>query len=138
MTLRYPRVRPTPLDSPYWDGLRSHRLLLQQCRECATFQWYPRPICSACYSEELAWVELQPRGTIFSFTVTHQRVGFRFDEESPFAVAIVELTDAPKVRMAGLLRGINVADVRIGLPVRGEFRDIDGDEPTTILAFVPE
>jgi uncharacterized OB-fold protein len=133
---RYPRPHPTPLDRPYWDGLREERLVLQRCAECARFQWFPRPRCTQCASLRLSWEPVEPRGELFTYTITHQRVGFAFDELSPFAVGIVELPVPGVVRMAGLLRDVPPDAVQVGLSLRGTFRhDPAGGE--SVMEFVP-
>ncbi len=137
MSARYPRVRPTPLDKPYWEGLAAGRLQFPRCAGCGRFQWYPLPQCRHCYSEDLRWVDVDPVGTIFTYTITHQRVGFAFDAWSPFAVVVVEMTHAPGVRVCAVLHTPDLARIAIGMPVRGTFRMVDGDEPYTILEFAP-
>jgi uncharacterized protein len=134
---RYPRPRPTSLDKPYWEALRREELVVQACQDCGTFQWFPRASCTRCYSERLAWQPVDPRGTVFTYTVTHQRVGFAFDRHAPYIVAVVEFPVPGTVRMAGLLRGVGADEIRIGLPVRAAFRrGGTGDE--TVLEFTAQ
>jgi uncharacterized protein len=116
---RYPRSSPGPLDQPYWDGLAAGEVRVQRCADCGARQWYPRPMCTRCYSFELAWERIDPHGAVLSFTVTHQRTGFAFDLDSPFTVAVVQFAADPDIRMAGRLVGLSPAEVAIGLPVRG-------------------
>jgi uncharacterized protein len=135
--LRHPRPQPTPLDTPYWDGLAEGMLRIQKCAECGTYQWYPRPLCSNCYSEQLEWEPVATAGTLYSYTVTHQRTGFAFDESLPFVVAVVDITEAPGVRLTGLLRDIP-GDPKPGMPVRGIIKTIEaGDSTYGVLEFVP-
>ena len=51
------RPRPTPSEEsqPYWDALREHRLVFQQCAECRKLRHYPRPMCDGCYSMNVTW-----------------------------------------------------------------------------------
>jgi uncharacterized OB-fold protein len=58
-------------------------------------------------------------GTVFSYVVHHApKVPGR---SLPFIVALVELEEG--VRMLGELRGVDSADVRIGMPVRATYLD---------------
>src|SRR5690348_6577489 len=64
-----PRPVPEPdgLDRPYWEGTRAGRLLVQRCRGCGTFQWGPEWICHRCLAPDPDWVEVAPRGRIYSW-----------------------------------------------------------------------
>jgi uncharacterized protein len=135
---RYPRPRPTGLDKPYWQALRREDLVLQACLDCGTFQWFPRASCTRCYAERLAWQPVDSRGTVFTYTVTHQRVGFAFDKDAPYILAVVEFPVPGTVRMAGVLRGVAPEEVRIGLPVRAAFRHGGTDDDETVLEFAPQ
>ena len=66
-----PLPEPTRDSKPYWDGLNEERLLLQQCAACMRIRHYPRPVCDACYSMEVAWIEASGRGRVHSWTVAH-------------------------------------------------------------------
>jgi uncharacterized protein len=116
---RYPRANPTPLDRPYWEGLAEGEVRVQVCGNCGARLWYPRPMCSKCYSEDLAWKPIEPRGTVYTYTVTHQRTGFAFDLSRPFVVAVVELDADTDVRMVGQLVGVDPDQVAVGLKVKG-------------------
>nr|MCH9673470.1 DNA-binding protein [Gammaproteobacteria bacterium] len=39
--LPIPVAEADGLSAPFWDGLREEKILLQQCRRCATWQWGP-------------------------------------------------------------------------------------------------
>src|ERR1700741_2416806 len=84
-----PLPEPTRDSQPYWDGLNEGRLLLQQCGACTRIRHYPRPVCDACYSMEVAWVEASGRGRVHSWTVAHHPFHPGFKAELPYIVAIV-------------------------------------------------
>ena len=127
--------RPTEVDQPHWDGLKRHELLVQRCTGCSTFVWYPAEVCPACHELALEWTPIEPAGTVYSFTVQHQRTGSRFDADSPYVSALVELRDAPWVTMGALLIGVDPDSVAIGMPVTGEFLEATPD--ITVLRFRP-
>ena len=54
--------RPTPESAPFWQGCKEHKLLLQHCSGCGTYQFYPRLLCATCMSEDLEWREASGRG----------------------------------------------------------------------------
>lgn len=118
-----PYEKPVPepsLDSrPYWEGLEQQKLMLQQCAGCGRTRHYPRPMCDACYSTEVRWITASGRGTVYSWTVTHQPFNPGFRDELPMVLATVDLEEG--VRMLAHLREVAPEQVRIGLPVKVEF-----------------
>ena len=125
----YSKTMPNPseLDQPYWDGLRAGQVKVQQCSDCGTRQWYPREMCHHCHSFNVGWAEVDPRGTVYSYAVQHQKTGSKFDEDLPYAVLVVELDGAPEVRLTGRLVTDPAEAVEIGTPVVGEFLEVNPD-----------
>ena len=111
-TAAKPLPEPTRDSKPYWDGLNEGRLLLQQCAACRKIRHYPRPVCDACYSMEVAWIEASGRGRVHSWTVAHHPFHPGFKEELPYIVAIVDLEEG--VRMNAQMRGVTPDEMRIG------------------------
>ncbi|HVW35141.1 MAG TPA: OB-fold domain-containing protein [Acidimicrobiia bacterium] len=126
--------RPTELDQPHWDGLKRHELLVQRCATCGGYVWYPSEVCPGCRDTTLEWTAVEPAGTVYSFTVQHQRTGSRFDGELPYVSAVVQLRDAPEITMGARLIDVEPDAVRIGLPVTGDFLDTP---EVTVLRFRP-
>jgi uncharacterized OB-fold protein len=111
---------PDGLDTPHWDGLRTGRLLLQRCRQCATWTWSPRPICPACHSLEMGWEPVDPVGTIYSWTRTWQPFTPESTGHLPYVVVLVELPAAGGRRVIGVLAHADGVTPQIGAAVRGE------------------
>jgi uncharacterized OB-fold protein len=127
-----PVPEPTHESKPYWDALNEGRLLLQSCGACGRVRHYPRPLCDACYSFDVRWIEAKGQGAIHSWTITHHAFNPGFKLELPYVLATVDLTEG--VRMQAPLRGVKAEDLRIGMPVRITFeRAKDG---LTLPAFV--
>jgi len=120
-----PVPEPTHESKPYWDGLRGGRLLLQKCGQCGKIRHYPRPVCDACYSFEVDWIEASGRGTVHSWTITHHAFNPGFKLELPYILVTIDLDEG--VRMQVPLRGAKEADVRLGLPVRIIFEQAKPD-----------
>ena len=116
-----PSPQPSALDAPYWAGLRAGRLLLQRCSACERFQWGPEWICHRCLHFELAFVEVEPRGLIYS----HQRVWHpvhpALAAQGPYVIVLVELPHADGVRLIGNLLGDPLQPLVIGTTVEGVF-----------------
>ncbi|CAM5504475.1 DNA-binding protein OS=Streptomyces aurantiogriseus OX=66870 GN=GCM10010251_05700 PE=4 SV=1 [Streptomyces aurantiogriseus] len=126
--------RPRPVinrdNAGFWDGVREHRLLIQRCTACATLRFPWLPGCSTCGAPEWDTVEASGEGTVFSYVVMHHPPFPAFtasdhaaDAAGPYAVALVELAEG--VRMVSNVVGVPYDKVRIGMPVRLEFRRYD-------------
>jgi uncharacterized OB-fold protein len=117
----------------YWEALARHELYVQRCRDCGTVRFPPRAVCTQCMSSATEWLRCSGRGTVYSFTVTHQNQAPGFREELPYVLAIVELAEGPRVMT-------NVVEcapdtVRIGMAVEVVFDDVVPG--TTLAKFRP-
>lgn len=123
-TEAYPKLvpEPTPHSARYWEGLNQHRLLLQRCARCAKVRHYPQPMCPACHSMEVDWIESSGRGTVHSWTVTHHAFHPGVRDDLPTLLATVDLEEG--VRMNAQLRGVAPEAMRIGLAVRVGFETV--------------
>jgi uncharacterized protein len=110
-----PVPEPTPESKPYWDALNEGRLVLQSCGSCGKVRHYPRPLCDACYSFDVRWIEAKGTGTVHSWTVTHHAFNPGFKAELPYVLVTVDLPEG--VRMQAPLRG-DAGGLKPGLPVR--------------------
>ncbi|HZP40124.1 MAG TPA: Zn-ribbon domain-containing OB-fold protein [Candidatus Binatia bacterium] len=117
----------------WWEGLARHELWLQRCRDCGTTRFYPRAVCPSCLSSATEWVRARGRGTVYSFTVTHQNQAPGFRGELPYVLAIVELDEGPRL-MTNIV-GCAPDAVRIGLPVEVVFEDVTPE--VTLAKFRP-
>lgn len=54
---------------PYWEGANQGILKLQRCNGCGCVQLYPKPNCSYCLCEDLAWFTVSGKGFVYSYTV---------------------------------------------------------------------
>lgn len=126
----YPRPEPDPDSRPYWDALREHRVLFQHCRACGNAQLYFRVVCRVCWSRDLEQLQAAGSGSVYSYSVVHSVGDPALAAELPYALAIVELDEGPRV-MTRIEGDPDV--VRIGDRVQATFRDIGGD--FTLLHF---
>jgi uncharacterized protein len=118
--------RPVPLLSevtkPYWEATTRGELLVQECPDCGHRQFYPRAICTKCGGEP-GWLTTSGKGTVHTFSVVRQSGVEPFKQWTPFAVAVVELDEGP--RIMGNVVGIPVDEVKIGQRVQVEFVKLD-------------
>jgi len=87
---------PTPETQPFWDGCARGELLLQRCRACGKPYFYPRPICPECGSTDVEWFAATGRATLYSYVINH-RPAPGFEDDAPYAIAVVQLTEGPRM-----------------------------------------
>jgi uncharacterized OB-fold protein len=132
-----PPPRPRPVvnrdNAGFWEGVERHRLLIQRCTACATLRFPWLPGCTACGGQEWDTVEASGEGTVYSYVVMHHPPFPAFDP--PYAVALIELAEG--VRMISNVVGTPCDKVRIGMPVRLEFRSYgeEHDEELVLPVF---
>ena len=118
----------------YWEAARSGRLLVQHCDACGAETFPPRSICRTCRSRRTSLVEVRGPGSIYSFTINHQR--WLPGLEVPFAIVLVEFEEHPGVRVPGRLRGCPLDTVTIGMRVEVGFEP--GPDGFAIPSFVAQ
>ncbi len=116
-----PVAEPDGLAEPFWRGLTQERLLIQQCRHCGTWQFGPEWICHGCLAFDPAWVEVAPRGRIYSWERIWHPAHPALKGRGPYLAVLVELPDAGRVRLVGNLLGDPMQEPAIGAWVRGVF-----------------
>jgi uncharacterized OB-fold protein len=117
----------------YWEACQRHEVVLQRCGSCGALRYYPRALCPSCLSERTEWVRSTGRGTVYTFTVTHQNQAPGFRDTLPYVLAYVELEEG--VRMLTNIVGCAPDEVRIGMPVEIVFDD--ATEEITLPQFKP-
>lgn len=131
-----PVIDAEGLSAPFWQGLRERRLLLQRCTKCKTWQFGPEWICHACHAFDPAWTDVRPAGRIFSWERIWHPVHPALKEHGPYIAALVELDDAPGIRMLGNLLGDPMQKVEIGAAASGVFEEhTEGTPPFTLLQW---
>src|SRR5262249_52477283 len=87
----------TAESKPVWDACARHQLLVQTCRACGGMQYYPRGVCAACWSPDVAWTPSGGRGRVYTFTVTHRTQARGFRDELPYVLAWITLDEGVQV-----------------------------------------
>lgn len=116
----------------FYDGLREHKLLIQQCSDCKTLRVPPRPMCGNCQSLNWQATESTGRGTVYSYVMPQYPPLPFFDY--PYVVALIELDEG--VRIVSNLREVDPADVKVGMPVE-VFYEAFNDEELVLHQFRP-
>lgn len=119
---------------PFWQGLREGEVRLQRCSECGKYQYYPRPICSHCWSEKVEWRKVDAKGTVYSYTVPGFAPHPSFKDALPYVVALVDLDVG--VRVMTNIVACDPESVEIGMPVEPVITTIA--EGHALLHFKPK
>jgi len=117
-----PLPQITPLSEPFYKAAREHKLLIQKCKDCSKYVFYPKHFCPHCLSDNLEWVQSSGKGKVYSYTVCRSNVPANFAADLPYSVAIVELDEG--VWMLTNIVDCNVDDVKCDMPVEVAFEDI--------------
>jgi hypothetical protein len=120
--------RPTPsldneADRTFWRAAADERLLVQQCNDCETPQFFPRSWCQYCGSEDVEWIETDGTGHVHTYTVVRRATELQsFADSVPYVVAYVELEAGP--RICTNVVGCDPETVEIGMPVEVTFEHV--------------
>ena len=128
-----PLPHPTPETVEFWKATKERRLLLKKCSDCGHFFFYPRILCPDCLSTNVEWVPSKGTGTVHTFTIVHRAPSKGFEKDCPFAFALIELEEGP--RMISNVVGCKPETVLIGMKVKVIFEDVN--EEITLPKFEP-
>ncbi len=96
-------VHDDPDTQGFFAAAAKGTLALCSCGSCGAVLHLPRPYCSSCGSSDTEWQAVSPTGTLYSWTTVEHQVARAFDV--PYTIILVELDDAPGVRLLGHLEG---------------------------------
>ncbi|MCK9518844.1 MAG: Zn-ribbon domain-containing OB-fold protein [Dehalococcoidia bacterium] len=128
-----PLPEPTTASKPYWDAAREHRLLIQRSKKTGEYVFYPRIVSPFGIDDELEWVEVSGRGTVYTYTVAHRPTGPQWANDGPYVIAIIALEEGP--RMTANVVECDPKDVHIGMPVVATYDDVTPE--VTLVQFRP-
>jgi len=116
--------------TPFWEGCKQHKLLIQRCVNSGRLIHPPRYNSPWHTTGELDWVEVSGRGKVWSVIEPHPPLTAQFAALAPYNCVIVELDEDPTVRLAGNLiastnsaiNSISFDEISIGDAVRVVFQ----------------
>lgn len=113
-------MRPLPEltaeNTAFWTGGARGELMIAFCQDCRTAVHPPQLLCPACHSQAVTPRAVAGTGTVYTFTVNHQP--WLPGMQVPFALAVVDLDDAPGVRVTAPVVTDDPNGVRIGQAMR--------------------
>ncbi|WP_251093838.1 OB-fold domain-containing protein [Streptomyces sp. Caat 7-52] len=117
--------------APFWEYAARGELRVQACGDCGEPRFPPRPCCPHCQSFASEWRPVSGRGRVWSYVVPHPPLLPGYAEQAPYNVVVVELEEAPRIRLVGNvvaragapLDSVDPARLRIGARVQAVFAD---------------
>ncbi len=129
-----PRPEEEELTRPFWEAAKRHELTIPRCKFCNQFFWYPREVCPVCLRQDWDWETVTGRGRLHTFTVVRQPMNPAFNEDVPYAYAIVQLDEG--IRMITNIVDCEIPDgLAIDMRVEAVFDDVADD--WTLVKFRP-
>jgi uncharacterized protein len=127
-------IPPQPLpdvdSAPFWAATASGVLALCRCGTCSAWMHPPLERCRYC-GAATAFEELDGSGTIAARIVMH-RSSVPGQGSAPHAIVLVDLDNAPGIRLTGRVTDpatnidVEPSDVRVGQRVTATIVDIPG------------
>jgi uncharacterized OB-fold protein len=123
--MAYTKPIPVPdnISRTFWENAKAHKLLLQRCRDCGTYQSFPQSCCRRCLADNPEWIESSGKGKVYSFTIIHRPPSHSFEEDVPYIVAIIELDEGPRL-MSNIIEA-KPDEVQVNMRVEVIFDDIN-------------
>jgi uncharacterized OB-fold protein len=121
--------------------LAEGKLMGSRCSSCGAVHLPPRPLCPACYADELEWVEMRGEGKLAAFTSIHiaptAMIEAGYGRQNPYCTGIVHLEEGPAI--SAQILGVDPAQpetIAIGTPLRVAFvQRGEGETAQPFLAF---
>ena len=108
-------------NKPFFDGTKRHELVIQRCKDCGNFYFYPRAFCPNCLSENVEWKKVSGKGKVYSFTICTRPGNPAFAGDVPYNVSIIELDEG--IRMMSKVVDCKNEDIKCDMPVEVVFED---------------
>ncbi len=112
------------------------RLSFPFCEKCGRYHWYPKAICPHCHNAEWGWKQVSGEARLFTWTeVQHP---FSSDYAVPFTVLILELVEAPDVRVVSNLDpDAKAARLEMGMRMHVTFGKAVAGKGASMPTFAP-
>ncbi len=81
----------------YAANAQAGRLTIQRCGECRQWRHPSRYRCAECHGAVRSFEVIDPAGRVVNHTVTHRPLHPSFAAVVPYAIAVVELDEGPRM-----------------------------------------
>ena len=118
-----PIPEPTPETQHFWDGCKDGKLLLQRCKDTGKVYFPPRPFSPYTGGKDVEVFEASGKAKLFSYVINH-RPAKGFENEAPYAIAVVELDEGPRM-MSNIVECEQTPEaLKLDMPLEAVFEDI--------------
>jgi len=101
-----------------------------RCHECDVVHLPPSIYCDRCFSPLEDWVEVGPRGSLHSFTISYlNRDGTRREEPTLLGIIKIDGTEGALIHRLG---EVELHELEIGMPMEAVFKE-PGERQGSIL-----
>ncbi|WP_338470975.1 OB-fold domain-containing protein [Niallia sp. XMNu-256] len=121
--LSVPGPTITPDSKPFWDGIARHEFLLQKCKDCNEWIFYPRNICPHCWSNQLEWLPASGKATLKTWSIVHRPGHPGWQSVAPYVLGVIELEEGPTMLTHLLVDSHE--ELKIGLPLQISYTKIN-------------
>jgi uncharacterized OB-fold protein len=121
-----------PPSRAWRDYPQRYRLEAARCKGCGKTFYPPRLVCDKCGAREFDTFQLKPEGRLATYTVI-RTPSHEFANEAPFAIGIIEMEGG--VRLMAQVADVDFEDLRIGLPVKLEFRRLYSEGSAGVINY---
>jgi uncharacterized OB-fold protein len=110
-----------------------YRLEAAACKGCGKIFFPPRQICSECKGREFECSVLPGKGKVVTYTVIRIAPS-DFVDQAPYAIGIIEFENTG-VKTLMQIVDVPIENLKIGMPVKTEFRKIYSDGNSGIINY---
>lgn len=111
-TVLRPLPELTSENQAFWTGGERGELMIAFCNDCKQAIHPPQLVCPACLSRRVTPRAVAGTGTVYTYTINHQQ--WLPDMAVPFALAVVDVDDAPGVRVTAPVDCSDSQSIAIG------------------------
>lgn len=117
-----PLPQLTPENRFFWTSGADGLLRFQRCQDCGTYLHPPLANCHGCLGTSIVPQPVSGLGTIAAYTINYHT--WHPALPAPYAIGVVEIDEAPYVRLTTNVIGCELDAVRIGMRGKFEFRQV--------------
>jgi uncharacterized OB-fold protein len=121
----FPLPELDEVNAPYWDALAEGRHVFQRCAACGNAWLPPRRECPRCLHDGATWEPASGAARLISWVVYHSSFHPAFKERLPYTVAIVELSEGPRL-ITNIVEAVEPELLWIDQPLRLVIEDEHG------------
>jgi uncharacterized OB-fold protein len=99
--------------APLVSYLEKNQIMATKCKKCGILYFPPRGDCAKCRHSEIAWVPIEGRGRLVTFTEVYFAPP-AFQDSTPYLLGLAELADGLRV-FAPISNDVDRKDLKPGL-----------------------